>query len=62
MIVSCGDRDNYACTPLTSLQFSLISSVFINIHGYANYQICISEHQMKVQCLNIQLVPIQETF
>ena len=37
--------------------FSLISNIFINIHEYANLIICISEHWMKVLCLNIQLVP-----
>ena len=38
-------------------KFSLISNIFINIHEYANLIICISEHWMKVLCLNIQLVP-----
>ena len=39
------------------LQFSLISIFFINIHEYANLIICMSEHWMKVLCLNIQLEP-----
>ena len=38
--------------------FSLLSNVFINIHEYANLIICISEHWMKVQCLNSQFLPI----
>ena len=37
--------------------YSLISNIFINIHEYENLIICISEHCMKVLCLNIQLVP-----
>ena len=37
--------------------FSLISNTFINIHEYANLKFCISEHWMKVLCLNIQFVP-----
>ena len=40
--------------------FSLISNIFINIHENANWIICISEHWMKVLCLNIQLVPSLE--
>ena len=43
--------------PLNFHDFSLISNIFINIHEYANLIICISEHWMKVLCLNIQLVP-----
>ena len=43
--------------PLIFYDFSLISNVFINIHYRANLIICISEHRMKVLCLNIQLVP-----
>ena len=43
--------------PLNFHIFSLISNIFINIHEYANLKICISEHWMKVLCLNIQLVP-----
>ena len=43
--------------PLNFHDFSLISNTFINIHKYANLIICISEHWMKVLCLNIQLVP-----
>ena len=43
--------------PLIFTIFSLISNIFINIHEYANLIICISEHWMKVLCLNIQLVP-----
>ena len=31
--------------------------MFINMHEYANSIICISDHQKKVLCLNIQLVP-----
>ena len=42
--------------------FSLIPNVFINIHEYANLIICISEHWMKVICLNIQLVPVDTKF
>ena len=42
--------------------FSLIPNVFINIHEYANLIICISEHWMKVICLNIQLVPVGTKF
>ena len=44
-------------TPLFFYDFSLISNVFITIHEYANLIICISEHKMKVLCLNIQLEP-----
>ena len=43
--------------PLNFHDFSLISNIFMNIHEYANLIICISEHWMKVLCLNIQLVP-----
>ena len=43
--------------PTNFLDFSLISNIFINIYEYANLIICISEHWMKVLCLNIQLVP-----
>ena len=43
--------------PLNFLRYSLISNVFINIHKYANLIICLSEHWMKVLCLNIQLEP-----
>ena len=43
--------------PLNFHDFSLISNIFINIHEYANLIICISEHWMKVLCLNIQLAP-----
>ena len=42
--------------PLNFHDYSLISNIFINIHEYANLIICISEHWMKVLCLNIQLV------
>ena len=42
--------------PLNFYDFSLISNIFINIHEYANLIICISEHWIKVLCLNIQLV------
>ena len=44
-------------TPLNFHDFSLISNISINIHEYANLIICISEHWIKVLCLNIQLVP-----
>ena len=44
-------------TPLIFYDFSLISNVFINIHEYATLKICISEHWIKVLCLNIQLEP-----
>ena len=43
--------------PLNFHDFSLIFNIFINIHEYANLIICISEHWIKVLCLNIQLVP-----
>ena len=43
--------------PINFHDFSLISNIFIKIHEYANFIICISEHWMKVLCLNIQLVP-----
>ena len=43
--------------PLNFHGFSLISNIFVNIHEYANLIISISEHWMKVVCLNIQLVP-----
>ena len=43
--------------PLNFHDFPLISNIFINIHEYTNLIICISEHWMKVLCLNIQLVP-----
>ena len=42
--------------PLNLNDFSLISNIFINIHEYANLIIRISEHWMKVLCLNNQLV------
>ena len=48
---------NLHVNPLNFDDFSLISYIFINIHEYANLIICISEHWMKVRCLNIQLVP-----
>ena len=48
--------DKFACTPLNFHYFCLISNIYINIHEYANLIICISEHWMKVLCLNIQLV------
>ena len=48
---------NLHVNPLNFHDFSLISNIFINIHEYANLIICISEHWMKVLCLNIQLVP-----
>ena len=44
-------------TPLIFTIFFLISNIFIYIHEYAYLIICISEHCMKVLCLNIQLVP-----
>ena len=43
--------------PLNFHDFSLISNTFINIHEYTNLIICISEHWMKVICLNILLLP-----
>ena len=43
--------------PLIITIFSHISNIFINIYEYANLIICISEHWMKVVCLNMQLVP-----
>ena len=43
--------------PLIFTFFYLISNIFINIHEYANLIICISEHWIKVLCLNIKLVP-----
>ena len=43
--------------PLNFHDCSLISNIFTNIHEYANLINCISEHWMKVLCLNIQLVP-----
>ena len=49
--------DTFARTPPLFSRFFLISNIFINIHEYANLIICISEHWMKVLCLNIQLVP-----
>ena len=48
--------DKFACTPPYFSRFSLISNIYINIHEYADLIICISEHWMKVLCLNIQLV------
>ena len=47
---------NLQVHPLSFHDFSLISNIFINIHEYANLIICISEHWMKVLCLNFQLV------
>ena len=44
-------------TPLFFTIFSLISNVFIDIREHANLIICISEHWIKVLCLNIQLEP-----
>ena len=49
--------DKFACTPLNFRDFSLISNIFMNIHEYTNLIICISEHWMKVLCLNSQVVP-----
>ena len=43
--------------PLIFTIIPLISNIYISIHEYANLIICISEHWMKVLCLNIQLVP-----
>ena len=43
--------------PINFHDFSLISNNLITIHEYANLIICISEHWMKVLCLNIQVVP-----
>ena len=43
--------------PLNFHYFSLISNIFVNIHEYENLIICISEHWIKVLCLNIQFVP-----
>ena len=37
--------------------FLLIFKVFINIHEYADYLICISCHGMKGICLAFNLVP-----
>ena len=48
---------NLHVNPLSFHDFSLISNIFINIHEYANWIICISEHWMKVLCLKLQLVP-----
>ena len=48
--------------PLNFHGFSRISKIIINIHEYANLIICISEHWMKVLCLNIQLVPSFKSF
>ena len=39
------------------LWFSLILTVFINIHEHANQIICISDHGMKSICLTFNLVP-----
>ena len=44
-------------TPLIFTIFFLISNIFIYNNEYAYLIICISEHWMKVLCLNIQLVP-----
>ena len=43
--------------PLIFTIFFIISNIFIYIHEYAYLIICISEHWMKVLCLNIKLVP-----
>ena len=37
--------------------FALIFKVFINIHEYANYVICISGHGMKGICHTFYLIP-----
>ena len=37
--------------------FPLIFKVFINIHEYANWVICISGHGIKGICLTFNLVP-----
>ena len=50
-------RINLHVHPLNFHDFSLSSYIFIYIHEYANLIICISEHWMKVLCLNIQLAP-----
>ena len=43
--------------PLVFYDFTLLSNVLINIHEYGNLIICISEHRIKVLCLNIQSAP-----
>ena len=48
---------NLHVQPLNFHNFSLISNIFVNIPEYANLIICISEHWIKVLCLNIQVVP-----
>ena len=40
--------------------FPLISNVFINVHEYANYIICICNHSIKGLCLRLSLVPKSE--
>ena len=42
--------------PLNFHDFSPITNIFIDIHEYSNLIICISEHGIKFQFLNIQLV------
>ena len=37
--------------------FSLIVKVFINIHEYTNYLICIFDHGIKGLCLRFNLIP-----
>ena len=39
--------------PLILYDISLIFIVFINIHEYENYIICISNNKVKVQCQRI---------
>ena len=42
---------------LIVLPFFSYSHVFINIHDYSKYSICISYHWVKVLCLGFDLVP-----
>ena len=45
-------------TPLNFSEIlSLISKVFINIHEYGYWIICISNYQIKLLCPGISLVP-----
>ena len=42
---------------LSMIFFSIISNIFINIHEYGYKIICISNHQLKLLCPGINLVP-----
>ena len=55
---NCWDIGNFIHTPLNFSEIlSLISKVFINIHEYGYYIICIFNYQIKLLCSGTSLVP-----